>query len=140
MPFEACTKSVYYFCRHGSFACAQKLLTHEELQNMSVSEKNFYLQADKSLQKSQIINYLFMKIIIYNILGQSWKIDADKFDKDKQILQQNILIVTSIFYELLMDIQDDLIVHSPECYKLNNYLEIKDQNIYPSESLTIKPG
>lgn len=48
---------------------------------MSVSEKHFYLQADKSLEKSQIINFLFMKIIIYNVIAQPWKIDEEKFDK-----------------------------------------------------------
>lgn len=50
---------------------------------MSVSEKHYYLQADRTLEKSQIINFIFMKMIIYNVLAQPWKIDAEKFDKDK---------------------------------------------------------
>ena len=81
--FDSVIKSIYYFCRHGSYACLEKLLTQEELENISVSEKHFYLQAEKNLEKSQIINFLFMKILIYNALGQSWKIDANKFAKDK---------------------------------------------------------
>jgi len=39
-----------------------------------------------------------------------------------------------------MDIQDDFIVNSPECYPLNNYQNIKGANILPAESLTVKPG
>jgi len=81
-----------------------------------------------------------MKILIYNALGQSWKIDPNKFSKEKETLQDNILILCSILYEILMDIQDDFIVNSPECYPLNNYQNIKGGKIYPSESLTVKPG
>ncbi len=81
-----------------------------------------------------------MKILIYNALGQSWKIDAKKFSKDKEVLQENILILCSILYELSMDIQDDFIVNSPAYYPLNNFQTIKGAKIYPSESLTVKPG
>ena len=80
-----------------------------------------------------------MKILIYNALGQSWKIDAKKFAKDKEVLQENIVILCSILYELLMDVQDDFIVNSPPCYPLNNFQTLKAK-IYPSESLTVKPG
>ncbi len=73
-----------------------------------------------------------MKILIYNALGQSWKIDANKFSKDKEVLQENILILCSILYELLMEIQDDFIVNSPACYHLNNFQNIKGAKIYPS--------
>ncbi len=81
-----------------------------------------------------------MKILIYNALGQSWKIDASKFARDKEVLQENILILCSIFYEILMDVQDDFIVNSPGCYPLNNFQNIKGAKIYPAESLTVKSG
>ena len=29
--FDSIIKSIYYFCRHGSYACSEKLLTQEEL-------------------------------------------------------------------------------------------------------------
>jgi hypothetical protein len=36
-------------------------------------------------------------------------------------------------------IQDDYIVASPENYKLGNFIQVKAK-IYPSDSLTVKPG
>ncbi len=80
-----------------------------------------------------------MKILIYNALGQSWKIDGKKFGKEKEVLQENIFILCSILYELLMDVQDDFIVNSPPCYPINNFQTLKVK-IYPSESLTVKTG
>ena len=68
--FEKYVRLIYYFCRHGSYACFEGLLTVEELENLSISEKNHYLQAEKNLEKSQIINFIFMKILIYNALGR----------------------------------------------------------------------
>lgn len=47
--FNEIIRSVYYFCRHGSYACLEKMLTLEELENISVSEKHHYLQAEKNL-------------------------------------------------------------------------------------------
>jgi len=52
---------------------------------MPVSSKNSYLQAEKNLEKSQIINFIFMKILLFNILAQPHKIDIQAFS-DKPIL------------------------------------------------------
>ncbi len=81
-----------------------------------------------------------MKILIFNVLGQSWKIDEQKFSIQKEILQQNMMLLSSILYQLLMDIQDNYLVNSPDCYKLNNYQQIKGTKIYPAQSLTVKAG
>lgn len=48
--------------------------------------------------------------------------------------------MTSILYEILMDVQDDYVVNSPPCYPLNNFQQVKGVKIYPIESLTLKAG
>lgn len=49
------------------------MLTPEEAEIVCISDAHGYLRLDWSLEKSQIINFLFMKIILYNMMLQPWK-------------------------------------------------------------------
>lgn len=50
-------------------------------------------------------------------------------------------LVASIIYELLMDIQDDLIVSAPQYYPVGNYKTLQTRTkALPIESLTVKAG
>jgi hypothetical protein len=60
---------MHLFCKHGSYI-ANGVLTPDELDLVCISEKHCYLRMDKSVEKSQIISFFFIKILIYNILLQ----------------------------------------------------------------------
>lgn len=57
---------IHMFCKHGAFVC-NKLMTEQELNMVTISE-NGYIRMDKNMEKSQIINFLYSKILLYNII------------------------------------------------------------------------
>lgn len=68
------------------------------------------MRADSYLQKSNIISLVFIKIIIYNILLKPQDMNFSVNPRfDRQILHANLKLIANIIYEILMDIQDDLL-------------------------------
>ena len=84
-------------------------MTKEELALTTVSDIHGYLRLTKNMEKSQIISFLFIKVLVYNTIITPEKIDFEKFGDEKQILRQNMFLIGSIFYRICTDLQDGLI-------------------------------
>jgi hypothetical protein len=53
---------------------------------------------DKNMEKSQIINFLYLKIILCNILLHPEKVDRQMFPPENATLNQNFYLIGSIWY------------------------------------------
>lgn len=62
------TETCYFVCRHGSAGVLSNYFTSEELDIMCISKKSLKVMAEKNLEKSQIISFIWVKLIIFNIL------------------------------------------------------------------------
>lgn len=65
---EKYSSVLYHLCRHGNYSCTEPILTQDELELTCISVKNGYVSADRNLETAAIINFIFMKLLLYNIL------------------------------------------------------------------------
>lgn len=62
---------------------------------------------DKELEKSQIVNFVFMKLIIYNMLLQPWKYNEELFNiNENKQSYENFYYLSSVFYKIVEYLQD----------------------------------
>lgn len=92
---------------------------------------------DKALEKSQIINFFFFKIILYNVLLLPWKYDKKKFDLEEGYFYKNIHFYASVFYQIMNEIQEDYLEAThPESVIIGNWKSLSSKfKIEPSPSL-----
>ena len=62
---------------------------------------------DRNLEKSQLINFLFMKIIMYNMLLQPWKHNPEFEISQNHQAYENFFFISSVFYQIICDIQNE---------------------------------
>jgi hypothetical protein len=62
---------------------------------------------DTNLEKSQIINLLIFKLIIFKYLLHPWSFWLDAFNpSENEILTKNLKFLASIIYEIFVEIQE----------------------------------
>ncbi len=68
---QSLTEICYFVCRHGSAGVMSNYFTAEELDIMCVSKASAKVLAEKNLEKSQIVSFIWVKLIIFNVLFRS---------------------------------------------------------------------
>jgi hypothetical protein len=61
---------------------------------------------DESLEKFLITVLVFIKVLIFNFIVQPYKFDEENFSKKKEVLQDNMKIIGSIYYSMLKELVD----------------------------------
>lgn len=107
-----------------------------------ISEEHGYIRADKYLEQSAILSLVFIKILLFNILLQPENIDMQiSYTYDRTIIFSNMKLVGNILYELMIDIQDNLLEKAPVIYTVGNWTKLRNRfNFKVAESMTVKPG
>lgn len=96
---QSLTETCYFVCRHGSAGVLSNYFTAEELDIMCVSKSSFKVMAEKNLEKSQIISFIWVKLIIFNILFRTDTTKELKLENN-QAWNANFCLFGSLIYEL----------------------------------------
>lgn len=82
----------YFFCKHGSLACTEPLLTEEELELACVSGTWRCLSAERNLEKASIISLLLVDSLLANTLL------SPSFLSQSSSIENNLFFVCSVLY------------------------------------------
>lgn len=67
-------------CRNGSFPIS-RFWTINEIEKLRVSEYYGFVRADEWMEKLMILLFVFIKVLIFNMLLQPYKFDSINFTK-----------------------------------------------------------
>jgi hypothetical protein len=62
------TETCYFVCRHGSAGVLSNYFTSEELDIMCISKASLKVCAERNLEKSHILSFLWIKLVVFNVL------------------------------------------------------------------------
>lgn len=65
---DTLSETCYFVCRHGSAGVLSNYFTSEQLDIMCISKGSLKVMAEKNLEKCQIISFILLKLITFNIL------------------------------------------------------------------------
>ena len=82
---------LYYFCMRGSFP-TNEFWTVFEIEKVCLSEVYGSLRIDENLEHFLIGAFVFMKMLLFNMLLQPYKFDEESFPKNKEPLTTNIKV------------------------------------------------
>jgi hypothetical protein len=100
------------------------------------------VRADRYLEQSAILSLVFIKMLLYNILLQPESIDLGLTAYyDASIIHSNIRLIANILYEVLVDLQDELLEKAPSLYTIGNWEKLQHRfNFKLAEPMTLKEG
>ena len=67
-------------CQNGSFPIS-RFWTINEMQKLRISEYYGFIRADEWTEKMMILMFVFIKVLIFNMLLQPYKFDSINFTK-----------------------------------------------------------
>ena len=137
---EYLTELLYYLCKHGNYSCHEPIYTAEELSSGCISEAHGYMSCDHNLEKSLMLSLVFVKILLYNIFLKPEQMELFlKKSYDRKIIFSNLKLIGNIIYEIMIDVQDDLLEKAPDFYVVNNWEQYKTRfNLQTAASMTVK--
>lgn len=116
------TEAIYHLCRHGNYSCTEPLLTKEEMDLSCISPSFYYISADSTLEKVNLINLIFIKLLIYSTLLSPEKINSNLTEDE---IPNNLFVLSSILYEFIIFIQDEYMSALNPVYEIGNYRKHK---------------
>lgn len=139
---ENMAETLYFLCKHGTYSCLYHVNSNEEMNLMCISEQHGYVRADRHLEQSAILSLVFVKMLLYNILLQPEAIELGLTAYlDVAIIHSNIRLVANILYEVLVDLQDELLEKAPSLYTIGNWEKLQHRfNFKLAEPMTLKEG
>ena len=71
--------------------------------------------------------FIFMKMLLFNMLLQPHKFDDQAFPKGKEPVSTNLKVIGSVYYHLVKNVIEEFISmeRNEEIYKVGNWLKVE---------------